>query len=83
MEATVKEMWGKFDRDRSGTLTKSEVKEFFVQSGGPYLQLEPSLTSAMVQEIFDEFDTNKDGVITRSEMRRILRATFKAIAKAK
>lgn len=25
VEATVKEMWGKFDRDRSGTLTKTEV----------------------------------------------------------
>jgi len=80
VEATVKEMWGKFDRDRSGSLTKAEVQDFFLQNGGPFLQLDPSLTSSMVQELFDEFDTNYDGIITRTEMRRILRATFKALA---
>ena len=82
MEATVKEMWGKFDRDRSGALTKAEVRDFFLQNGGPFLQLDPSLTSGMVQQMFDEFDINDDGVITRTEMRKILRATIKAVAKA-
>lgn len=46
------------------------------------MQLDPSLTSGMVQQMFNEFDSNDDGVITRAEIRRILRATIKAVGKS-
>ena len=70
-------MWERFEKEKTESLSKLEVRDFLNQNAGPLLKMEPSLITRAVENLFAVYDLNGDGQITRTEMRTILKSTLK------
>ena len=57
-----------FALDRSGQLTRDELRESFVKYDDPGLRLALGLGTSEADVIFDTIDSNSDGVITKEEL---------------
>ena len=68
-EKELRQIFNIIDKDKSGTLEKEEIAEFF-NLNGPENALE-------LQELMDEVDTNKDGKISLDEFFEMMNAFLK------
>jgi Ca2+-binding EF-hand superfamily protein len=81
IEKALGEIWDEFDKDKSGSLSRDEAREFLVRSG-ELMGFDDFMVNLIVEQLFLEVDANQDGKIAKAEMRTFLQKQQQAPTQA-
>jgi Ca2+-binding EF-hand superfamily protein len=81
IEKALGEIWDEFDKDKSGSLSRDEAREFLVRSG-ELMGFDDFMVNLIVEQLFLEVDANQDGMIAKAEMRTFLQKQQQAPTQA-
>ena len=71
-QMTVEQIWAKYDKDRNGTLSKAECRNY-VQDMLALNGENPKISDEEYNALFAEYDKDANGAISKDEMEIVLK----------
>lgn len=70
---TVEEIWGEYDKENKGYLTKEQTRKLFEEFFFGLSESGEKITDETFDKIFDDADKNKSGTIEKDELYIVMR----------